>query len=198
MKSSGYGRVWTEERVKEEILDSIRILAIDRMPTAQELVSLGRNDLHCKISKTKRYSGWANELGLKLKACETRTGQAYESKAKDMLLQQGYSVERMSTKYPYDLLVNGHLKVDVKVANPHMLRGESRVHTFSIHKVKQTCDLYVLIALDESEQFERIFIIPSHVLNVVTLCVGRESKWNAYVNRWDLVKTYDDFFRGVS
>ncbi|MEJ8548433.1 hypothetical protein [Brevibacillus borstelensis] len=197
MKNSGYGRIWSEERVKDEILECMRILLIDRMPTAQELVSIGRNDLHCKISKTKRYSGWAEELGILLKSCDTRTGQSYEAVVKDLLEQRGYQAERMSTKYPYDLLVNGHLKVDVKVAKPHMLRGESRVHTFAIRKVKQTCDLYVLMALDEEDHFERIFIIPSHVLNVVTLCVGQESKWNAYVDRWDLVKTYDDFFRGV-
>jgi hypothetical protein len=195
--TSGYGHVWTEEKVRSELLKCIDLLMLDRMPTADELKSIGRNDLHIKISRTKKYSGWAEELGLALKSCETRTGQKYEGVAEEMLSSRGYAVERMSTKYPYDLLVNGHLKVDVKVAKPYMLRGESRVHTFGINKVKQTCDVYQLIALDEEEKIERTFIIPSHVLNVVSLSVGRESKWNAYVDRWDLIETYDRFFRGV-
>lgn len=195
--TAGYGHIWTEERLRSELLKSIDLLMLDRMPTAAELLTIGRNDLHVKIGRTKKYSGWAEDLGLPMKSCDTRTGQKYEEIAFAMLEERGYSAERMSTKYAYDLLVNGHLKVDVKVAKPYMLRGESRVHSFGINKVKQTCDLYFLLAMDEEEQFERIFIIPSHVLNVVTLSVGRESKWNPYVDRWDLVEKYDKFFRAV-
>jgi hypothetical protein len=69
---------WTDELIKEHLLDSIKALSLDRMPTANELKTLGRNDLHCKISRTKKYSGWADELGLSLSKCETRLGNLYE------------------------------------------------------------------------------------------------------------------------
>lgn len=188
---------WTDPEISEEIKKCMSALVIERMPTANELKSLGRNDLHCVISRTKKYSGWAEELGLSLKSCDTRTGQAYESETENMLIHRGYKVERMSTKHPYDLLVNDHIKIDVKIAKPHILRGESKVHTFSTRKENPTCDIYFLIALDEKEKIERILIIPSVHMRIQTLCIGANSKYNKFINRWDYIEKYDEFYKNV-
>lgn len=194
---NGYGKVWSEERVKSELLQCIRILNINRMPTSTELKTLGRNDLHLKVSRTKKYSGWAECLGLERKMSETLSGQTYEAVITSELEARGHHVERMSTKFPYDLLINGTVKVDVKAGHAYMMRGESRVHSFGINKKEPTCDIYIILALSENEYIERTFIIPSHHLKVISLCIGAESKYNRFVDRWDYIDQYTQFFKQI-
>lgn len=190
---------WTDEKIKEELLKSIKILGIDRMPTGNELKSIGRNDLHCKISRTKKYSGWAEELGLKLKTDnETRDGEKHEKFIYNKLTKMGYKVERMSHKHPYDLLVNDAIKIDVKSAKPYLSRGSgSRVHTFSLNKDKPTCDIYILVALDEKSDYERIFVIPSYFIPMKMINLGTNSKYNRFINAWDYIKKFDDFYKSI-
>lgn len=188
---------WTEEKIQSELLATIEILGIQRMPTADELKTLGRNDLHIKVSRTKKYRGWAEMLGLELKSSCTLTGQLQEDVVERMLIEKGYQVERMTTKHPYDLLVNGAVKVDSKLANPYFLRG-SKVHTFGIAKSEPTCDIYVCVAMGDTGEVERIMVIPSHQLRVVTLCIGKQSKYNKYIDRWDYIEKYSNFLKDVA
>lgn len=193
----GYGHVWTEQKVRDEILRCKDALMIDRMPTADELKSLGRNDLHIKISRTKKYSGWAEELGLMLKACDTRTGHKYERIIKEKLEALGYTVESMTTRHPYDLFVNECLKVDVKASKAHFLFG-SRAHTFGISKENPTCDIYICVAINEQDEIEKILVVPSHFLRMKTLNLCTKSKWNDFLERWDYIKMYTDFYKTFS
>lgn len=193
---NGYGHVWTEEKVKLEIFKAMDVLMIDRMPTSLELKTLGRNDLHLKICRTKKYSGWASYLDLERKKSETVDGQENEQYISDYLTNKGFSVQRMSTKHPYDLVINDTVKVDVKTGRPYLLRG-SRVHTFGISKKEPTCDIYICLAFDEKEKIERNLIIPSHYLKIVTLCIGKESKYNKFIDRWDYIDKYSEFYSSV-
>jgi hypothetical protein len=192
----GYGKVWTEERVINEILNCMNILDIDRMPTSVELKALGRNDLHLKISRTRTYSGWAEYLNIKRKESCSLDGQNNEIYIASFLESLGHSVEKMSTKHPYDLLVDNTIKIDVKTSNPYMLKG-SRVHTFGLTKDRPTCDIYICIAFDEKGSIERTMVIPSHYLQIVTLCIGANSKYNRFIGRYDYIKLYSEFYRGV-
>lgn len=190
--------MWTEELIRTELLKSIGILGLDRMPSAEELKSIGRNDLHCKVSRTKKYSGWADDLGLSLKNSETTLGQLFEGHIQKLIRGLGMEAERMSTKHPYDLLVEGCVKVDVKVANPYLLRGESRVHTINLAKVSPACDLYVCILLDEEGRNERVLVIPSHHVRMKMLNIGRESKYNVYNGKFEYIQHYVNFFKKIS
>lgn len=66
---------WNEEKIETAILESKRILNLDRMPTRSDLESINRGDLANKISKTLGYYGWAEKLGFKLKNSETTNGK---------------------------------------------------------------------------------------------------------------------------
>lgn len=187
---------WTEEKIKKELLESIKILSIDRMPTAEELKNLGRNDLHCKVSRTKKYSGWAEELGLELKESHTTIGQKYEKIISGKLEKLGYECLVTSTRHPYDLLINNSVKVDVKAANVHYLFG-SRAFTFGINKPLQTSDIYILVGVSEDKEIERVFVIPSHLLQMKTLNVGLESKYNKYIDAWHYLKEYTAFYESI-
>jgi hypothetical protein len=188
--------LWPKGRIEKEIFKCMKILGIERMPTGPELMSLQRTDLHCKISKTKKYGGWAKKLNLQRKSSHTLTGQDNENLVENMLIEKGYEVENMSTKHPYDLLVDGAVKIDVKVANPFLLRG-SRVHTFGIVKNNPTCDIYICLAFDEQKKIERVLVIPSHLCRVKTLCIGKESKYNKFHEQWNYIKEYSEFLKGV-
>lgn len=194
---NGYGHKWTEDKLRDELLKCIDLLMLDRMPTAEELKSIGRNDVHVKVSRTKKYSGWAKELGLQLKSCETRVGQEWEGQLASFIALIGpHRVERMSTKYPYDLLIDGCVKVDVKTAKPHYKFGY-RVQTFGINKTEPTCDIYILVALDENGKMEKMYVIPSHLMKMKTFHLRSESTWDAYIGRWDFIRKYSDFYHRV-
>jgi hypothetical protein len=188
--------IWNDERIKSELLRCIDILMLDRMPTAGELLSIGRNDLHVIVGRTKTYSGWAEELGISLKSCSTRKGQEFEKKAKYLIEEKGYEVELTTTRHPYDLLVEGSVKIDVKVGKGYLI-GKSETHTFSTSKKQATCDLYILFAVDEEGRFKKTFVIPSLFVKQVTLSIGPKTQWNKYIDRWDYITQYVNFYRSI-
>lgn len=191
-------RIWTNEMIEQELLKSIKVLGIERMPTASELCGIGRNDLHCKISRTKTYSGWAESLSLEMTSCDTRKGHKYEEIMRDRLVDMGFETERMTTKHAYDLLVNGLVKIDVKVGGVYVQKNGCKVNTFGISKKKQTCDIYILVSLDESQKVNRTFVIPSHLAKVVSISMGEKTYYERFQDRWDYIHTYDDFLRNIN
>lgn len=187
--------IWSDELIEQELKKSIEILGLDRMPTANELKSIERNDLHCKVSRTLKYSGWADKLNLNMKDCDTRAGQNFEANLENILKSKGFSVQRMSTRYPFDLLVNGCVKIDAKVSNPYNYEGQT-YHTFRLAKKYGSCDIYMCQTL-LSEQPDRLFIIPSHYVQVVMLSVGKKSKYDKYIDRWDYIEQYSNFMKSL-
>ena len=191
------GIEWNDEKVKTEIREIINVLNIDRMPSASEMEMVtGNAALSCKIAKTGGFYKWADKLGLKVKNCETKTGKGYEEITFNLLKDKGYSVKRMSVKYPFDLIVNNKVSIDVKVGNVYMLKG-SRVHTVGVSKKFATCDLYIVFALNEQKKVEKTFIIPGIELDVVTMSFGSKSKYDKYINRWDYIDKYLEFYNGL-
>lgn len=183
---------WTDELIESELRKCIKTLQIDRMPTSIEIRALKREDLHNAISRSPlKYSGWSKKMNLGLKESETTKALRYELIAKREIesISNHLSVKKMTTKHPYDLLINDCVKVDVKVSAPHHHFG-SRAHTFALNKKYATCDIYICIALDEEENIEKIFILPAAHVQIVTLNIGNESKYNKYINQWGFVDRF--------
>lgn len=191
-----HGIVWTEDLIKSEIFKVINALNINRMPTRKEIIQVtNSNALPCKISKTKGYYGWAKELNLTIKESETTFGKNYEYIVKEMIEAKGYSVEKMSQNYPYDLLVNQNIRIDVKVGKPYRNKKDnSRYHTFNLYKKYATCDIYIIICLDEKENIEKLLIIPANKLKITQLSLGKNSVYDTYINNFKLLETYDKFY----
>lgn len=103
----------------------------------------------------------------------------------------------MGVKYPFDFLINNTIRIDVKAAKAYMSRG-NRCHTIGINKKYATCDLYLIFALDEVENIERTFIIPGCDLRVTSMNFGKDSKYDKYINRWDLLEKYDNFYNNLA
>lgn len=192
-------QIMKDQEISEAIREIIKELRVNRMPTALEVEqsSYGHR-LHNSITRTYGYREWAHKLRLNLKESETGMGLSYEEMVIELLRKKGYKVKAMTTNHPFDILVDNSIKIDVKTANPHILNSsKSRVHTFGLGKRYGSCDLYICLAIDENEKIEKTLIIPSHHLHNVTLSVGRNSKYDIYNNRFDLIDKYGDFFKKV-
>lgn len=189
---------WNDKLIESELIASMKILNVDRMPTANELKSIGRNDLHCILSRTKKYSGWAAHMGIALKRSETVVGQEAESKMADFLMRSNNfsEIERMSTRHPYDLLIDRVVKVEVKYARSYYSNGYKTI-TFNLSKDKPTCDIYILIAHDSDSGKEKVYVIPSHYVQMKMLNMGVKTKYEKYLNRFDYIVIYSEFLQSV-
>jgi hypothetical protein len=104
----------------------------------------------------------------------------------------------MALRYPFDLLVNNCVKIDVKVANPKTYEHKPLVHTFATNKPNPTCDIYLLFTLDCDGEIDNSYIVPSICARVKTIEINSNGKkYHEFVNRWDYIKQYTDFFENL-
>lgn len=189
-------RKWTDALVKEKVLEVKNGLGLDRMPSKAECVAFFHNqELAGAVSKR----GWyelAEELGLPVKESETAFAKRMEAKARDMLRGIGFDVEPMATNFPYDLLVDGCVKVDVKASK--LISTESgKFYTFFVGKPYATCDFYILLACDDDENVTRTMVVPGYqVIGNSQISVGvNRSKYHFYTDRFDLLDKAAEFWR---
>lgn len=193
-----HGVKWSYTKICDEINNIMHVLNIKRMPTAEECnLITGNSGLSNVIAKSGGFYWLANNLGLSMKNNATETGKKFERLAVKILEDKNYIVKSMTTKYPFDLLINDRIRIDVKAGRPYLLRG-SRVHTIGINKKYATCDLYLIFALDEKDKPERNLVIPGCDLRVTTLNFGKDSIYNIYLDRWDLIERYDEFYSSLA
>jgi hypothetical protein len=185
---------WNDELIEQGILEVVKQLNLDRMPTGDELKTVGMNALHCKISRTLKYSGWAERLGLELKSgSTTRKGTAFEIYVTKWLESYGFKVEQTSHKHPYDLYVDDSVKIDIKVSSPYTSKNGTK-HIFAGMKGSPTCDIFILVALDENDGPKYNYVVPSHRLSQHTVNVW-EGELKPYVNTWEIVQAYSNFYK---
>lgn len=193
-----HGTHWDDEKIKSEIYKVMNALNITRMPSKTEIeLVTGKTSLVSIIGHKGGLYKYAKKLNLEVKRSETQTGKGFEVIAIDMIVNKGYEVKRMTTKYPFDLLVNNNISVDVKAARSYINNG-SRVHTVGINKKYSTCDIYIIFLLDKADEIERTLIIPGNELKLTSLNLGKDSKYNKYIDRWDLIERYDKFYKQLA
>ena len=115
---------WSDELIKERVLEVKTALNLDRMPSQRECEDYFHDS--ALSNAVHRRGGWyqlAADLGLPLKESETYFGKTYEANVADLLRGMGFEVRRMSQNFPYDLLVDDCVKVDVKASR--LFRGAS-------------------------------------------------------------------------
>ena len=178
------GTKWDDNRIKSELKNVMAALGIDRMPSRTEMDSVTHNTaLSNKVMKTGGIRYWAKELGLELKNSETTLGNNYEYIDMNLFTEKGYKVNKMTTKHPYDLFVNDHVKVDVKVSH-YYHSNEFSYHTFGLGKKYQNCDIFICICLDDNDKVVKNLIIPSDFLiGQRQLSVGTNSTYDKLNNK---------------
>lgn len=195
-----HGRKWTDRDIKQAVQTVIDSCGLGRMPSRSEIVTYyGDSSLACAISNRK--GGWyglANEMGLPVKKSETYLGKKHESVAENMLMQMGFDVDRMPQNFPYDLLVDHCVKVDVKAS--HLYRGKlGNFYTFNLEKKYATCDVYILFALDDESNVVGTYIVPSkYVIQNTQISIGEiNSKYHKFKDRWDYMKNMSEYLTSL-
>ena len=189
------GTRWTDELIKEKILEAKEALSLDRMPSRKECVQYFHNEsLVNAISRRKKWYQLADELGLRVKESETYFGKSQETNAAEMLISRGFSVRKMPQNFPYDLLVDDCVKVDVKAS--HLYHGSNGdFYTFNLEKSYATCDIYILFSLSDNGE-NSVFVVPSKLViaqNQISMGVSK-SKYHKFKDRWDYISALSDFW----
>lgn len=193
-----HGKKWNQTTIENELKEVMRIANIETMPTHSLMNAItGNCGLSLAVSRNGGTKYWASRIGVEIKYCETELGYLYESECMGYLINNyGYECERTKERYPYDLLVNRNIKVDVKSGNLyHGIKGD--YYTFNLAKAKPICDIYVCYCMDDG--VKKVYIIPSCVLSGKTqLSIGKfRSKYDKYIDNWELFKTYNDFYENL-
>lgn len=189
-----HGIIWNKENIKNEIYKIMNVLEIERMPSASEIGKVTGNTR--LVNAIRRHGGYYNTaitLGLDIKDSETKTGTKGEFFIKGLLERRGYSVEKMSTRHSYDLLVDSNVRIDVKTAKKYKSPKGFSFHTFNLEKKNPTCDIYILLKLEE----KKVYIVPSKFTHQTQISMGNKSKYDEYENRFDYIDLYSKFYESV-
>lgn len=167
-------KTWTEAMIAERIMENYRNTGL--MPTNQYLVSTGQGDLANQISKKGGFFKWADRLCLSRSPSDSDTGWDGEKKVQTILESAGFQVERsIAVKWPFDLLVNKVLRIDVKSAN-FAAYGACKGWFYRIGKAPQA-DLMALHQLDTGETYW----IPWNLIPHSNVTISKDGgKWARY------------------
>ena len=194
------GTKWTDDAIEQGLLTAVSEMGLERMPSKQEVDQFYGNS--CLTNAVSKKVGWyklAQRLGLPVKESETYFGKKQEQFVQEELISMGFEVRRMPQNFPYDLLVEDSVKIDVKSSRLYKGSGGS-FYSFNLEKPFCTCDIYVMRLLDDANTLKDTLIIPSKDIPTNTrVSVGAStSKYYRYRGRWDYIEEYCSFFHSVN
>ncbi len=162
-------------------------------PSDTELRKRGRYDLVSAVEKLQL--AWADlQAKSKYKPRDSlvHRGLFYERYTKARLEREGHQVEHTDFKCPYDLLVDGILKLEVKGRRKHKTTNQWMIdfgfdgYTRDIH----CAVIYTLptkpVKLDD---FYRVYVIPASRLKQQCVTITDASSWKPYIDNWKLIDT---------
>ena len=112
----------------------------------------------------------------------------------NLLHDMGFDCEFTKIRYPYEILADNNIKIDVKVGNLYC-SNQGSFHTFNLEKKHPTCDLYICFCLND-DNIDKIYVIPSCVLSgKKQLSIGEhKSKYDRYIKAWKYLNIYKSFY----
>ena len=187
---------WECGEIENEIKKAVEKAKLKTFPTHSQIKEItGSYSLSNAIRRNGGTAYWAQKMNLDMKSSESKTGLDYELKCISILTGKGYECDKMRERYPYDLTVNKHIKIDVKSGK--LYNGKSgNFYTFNLEKSNPTCDIFICFCVEKS----KIYVIPSCALYGITqLSIGEHhSKYDKYIDRWDIIRKYDEFYKELS
>lgn len=191
-----HGIEWTEDKIKYELLKVIKGTGLQRMPSRSECVEFCKNNkLANAITRHGGWYKWAEKLGLALKGSETKFGKDYEMIAANLLRKQGFAVCQMPQNFPYDLLIDNCVKVDVKASKLYHAKN-GNFYSFNLEKPYATCDFYILFTVNAGEEIQRIMVVPSStVVRNNQISVGEnDSKYHKFTDKYGFIEDAVEFW----
>lgn len=192
------GIEWSDELIREKILEVVNGMELDRMPSRKEVEAFYGDS--CLTNAISRRGGWyqlASDLDLPIKQSETYFGKSHEKQVRDILISMGHEVRQMPQNFPYDLLVDDCVKIDVKVSR--LYEGAAgNFYSFNLEKPFCTCDIYVLRLMQKSGTISSLIVPSKFVPTNTQISVGeKNSKYHRFLEKWDFINDYIAFFDSV-
>lgn len=177
---------WTDDLVLKAVSEVVS--SIGRMPTNSELCSMGLGSVASQIVKRGGFSHFAKQLGAESLYSDSHFGWDGEILAKSLLELNGFTVEVPPHKRaPFDLLVNGLARIDVKTAN-FARYGPCSGWFYRIGKIPQS-DLIMLLQYDTKD----IYIIPWKLCPSSNITISKSGgKYASFKNNFELVSKLID------
>lgn len=187
--------------MRESLVYMIKSTGITHFPTHKELNEFyGSSSLSVALTRMGGTRRWSKMLNLPAKACaNTEFGNKYELQAiSDIKQEVGVKCVLTTERYPYDLYTENNTKIDVKASMP--LKGRNfDVWSFNLEKRVPTCDIYLFYCIGWDSKIVKRVIIPScAIAGIGQIGIGSLSKYDNYIERWDLVEDYDNFMNEMS
>lgn len=199
-----HGRKWTESDIEFEIRKVMSVLGLkNRFPTHSEILEYtGNRGLNNAISKHGGTKYWASKIGCSIKNCESELGDYFEAFAiEDILKNTNLNSIKMKVRYPYDILVNSFIKVDVKASRINVRNENNKYHSFNLQKKDPTCDIFILYCIDNNDMIYKTYVIPSckvawqTQISITTNEITK--KWDCYKDAWFYFDKYDSFYSEI-
>ena len=189
---------WTDDAIKEALQYMISKTGQNTLPTYEEIRQFyGNYKLTNAMRRTGGPARWAKELGMEIKDSESRLGFNYEDYFIDEMVKSGHictHVNILKDAYPYDVLVDNAVKVDVKVSRKFGNYGSSPYYTFNLEKKNQTCDVYACYCIEEDKDnnayVSKFYTIPASVLSGKRqLSIGMgPGKYTEFMNNYEPIE----------
>lgn len=179
-------RTWTHDEVLAEAKSVSEILG--HFPSVSELRAMKRNDLSVQITRHGGFLAVASEIGVSRIHSDSDTGWAGEIAVATRLESLGFSVARATAvKSPFDLLVNGCVRVDVKTAK-FASYGTIRVNSGYFYRIGKilTCDVLILYQSDTGT----CYVMPWKAAPTGNITIRATSpSYDQYRENWALIAT---------
>lgn len=198
--SYSHGIKWDEKKITEEILKMVKECKMDTFPTHSEMKSyFGNSKLICAVSKHGGTKYFSKITGLKTKDCESKFGDLFEFFCMKQIEEKlKLRCEKTKPRFPYDILVERAVKIDVKACREFKNYGKSSYYTFNLEKKEQSCDIFVFYCLDNESKIKKTLVIPSFVLSGKSqLSIGKKSVYDDYQDKWHFIKDYFCFIKNA-
>ena len=194
-----HGKKWTEEIIISEISNIIKKFNMDTFPTHKEIKDyMGNSKLTCAISKHGGTNYFAEKMGINTKDCESKFGEKYELLTIEKISELGFVCKKTNPRFPYDILVENNIKIDVKVSKQILTNCNTWQNSFNLEKKEPTCDIFIMYCLDKDENYIKTVVIPSCILSGQTqVGIGNISKYNKYIDKWDIINKYYQFYNNM-
>lgn len=180
---------WTEENLHAALLPICAGSGI--FPSNSDLVKLGRGDIANQITRKGGFVAWAERMGFRRKDSESDKGWGGEKECLEILTKLGFSVSKSErVRSPYDILVGGCVRVDVKTAR-YAEYGPCRGWFYRVGKI-QTSDLLMLFQEDTKEAY----YLPWTVCPETNITIARNGgKYRMFRNNHGILKEMSDWRR---
>lgn len=187
---------WTDEKIFNAVMQVVNTTGQTHFPTHRELNEFyGDSSLSKILSRHGGIRRWSDICNLPPAKCSnTKFGDKYELQAiKDIKQETGLQSVLAPVRFPYDVYTDNAVKIDIKAATP--LKGRNfDVWSFNLEKKMPTCDIFIFYCITSKLEVAKRVIIPSNVVaGTKQVGIGTLSKYDNYIERWDLIVEYSDF-----